>query len=69
MIIGIRDYIHVMDLANGHVAALKLLNDNQVGLKVCINCRFVKKNVFSKCQVTKHYEFWKKELLSLSTPH
>ncbi|CAG5048812.1 unnamed protein product [Parnassius apollo] len=31
---GIRDYIHVMDLAAGHVAALKLLNENHVGLKV-----------------------------------
>lgn len=31
---GIRDYIHVMDLASGHVAALSLLNNSQVGLKV-----------------------------------
>ncbi|KAJ8717795.1 hypothetical protein PYW07_005725 [Mythimna separata] len=31
---GIRDYIHVMDLASGHVAALNLLGDNHVKLKV-----------------------------------
>lgn len=31
---GIRDYIHVMDLASGHVAALNYLGSNQVGLKV-----------------------------------
>ncbi|XP_073953882.1 UDP-glucose 4-epimerase-like isoform X2 [Choristoneura fumiferana] len=31
---GVRDYIHVMDLASGHVAALNLLSENHVGLKV-----------------------------------
>ncbi|CAH0590406.1 unnamed protein product [Chrysodeixis includens] len=31
---GIRDYIHVMDLASGHVAALNFLGSNQVRLKV-----------------------------------
>lgn len=31
---GVRDYIHVMDLASGHVAALNLLSQNHVGLKV-----------------------------------
>ncbi|KAG7301488.1 hypothetical protein JYU34_014454 [Plutella xylostella] len=31
---GVRDYIHVMDLASGHVAALNLLSANHVGLKV-----------------------------------
>lgn len=31
---GIRDYIHVMDLASGHVAALNMLSDNHIGLKV-----------------------------------
>ncbi|OIN23823.1 UDP-glucose 4-epimerase GalE [Vibrio barjaei] len=30
---GVRDYIHVMDLADGHIAALKTLN-NQKGLHV-----------------------------------
>ena len=33
---GVRDFIHVMDLARGHVAALKWLNDNdQVGWQAC----------------------------------
>ena len=31
---GIRDYIHVVDLANGHVAALKYLDQNQSLLTV-----------------------------------
>lgn len=31
---GVRDYIHVMDLASGHVAALDMLSSNHVGLKV-----------------------------------
>lgn len=31
---GIRDYIHVMDLASGHVAALNLLSSTHVKLKV-----------------------------------
>ncbi|CAH0724332.1 unnamed protein product, partial [Brenthis ino] len=31
---GIRDYIHVMDLASGHVAALNLLNETHGRLKV-----------------------------------
>ncbi|XP_047514080.1 UDP-glucose 4-epimerase-like [Pieris napi] len=31
---GIRDYIHVMDLANGHVAALNLLCTSHLGLKI-----------------------------------
>ncbi|XP_049877163.1 UDP-glucose 4-epimerase-like [Pectinophora gossypiella] len=31
---GVRDYIHVMDLASGHVAALNLLAGNHIGLKV-----------------------------------
>ena len=30
---GVRDYIHVVDLAEGHVAALKMC-DKQCGLKV-----------------------------------
>lgn len=31
---GIRDYIHVMDLASGHVAALNLLSQTHIRLKV-----------------------------------
>lgn len=31
---GVRDYIHVMDLASGHVAALEMLSKSHVGLKV-----------------------------------
>lgn len=38
MVTGIRDYIHVMDLASGHVAALNLLSSTHVKLKV-INMR------------------------------
>lgn len=34
MVTGIRDYIHVMDLASGHVAALNLLSSTHVKLKV-----------------------------------
>ena len=30
---GVRDYIHVMDLARGHVQALKKLESNQVGCR------------------------------------
>ena len=30
---GVRDYIHVVDLAKGHVAALKKLDEN-CGMKV-----------------------------------
>lgn len=33
---GIRDYIHIMDLASGHVAALKMLLTSRVGYK-CYN--------------------------------
>lgn len=33
---GVRDYVHVMDLAEGHVAALKKLQSNKVNLKVVI---------------------------------
>jgi UDP-glucose 4-epimerase len=31
---GVRDYIHVMDLADGHIAALKKLSDPSVGCEV-----------------------------------
>lgn len=31
---GVRDYIHVMDLATGHVAALAKLHKEQFGLKI-----------------------------------
>ncbi|KAM7531412.1 hypothetical protein LguiB_034822 [Lonicera macranthoides] len=30
----VRDYIHVMDLADGHIAALKKLSDNSIGCEV-----------------------------------
>lgn len=33
---GIRDYVHVMDLAEGHVAALKKLQSSHVKLQVII---------------------------------
>lgn len=36
LFIGIRDYVHVMDLAEGHVAALKKLQSNHVHLQVGI---------------------------------
>jgi UDP-glucose 4-epimerase len=32
--VGVRDYIHVMDLASGHVAALKKLKKEHLRLKV-----------------------------------
>jgi UDP-glucose 4-epimerase len=32
--IGVRDYIHVMDLASGHVAALNKLKKEHLRLKV-----------------------------------
>lgn len=31
---GVRDYIHVADLANGHLAALRKLSDPQIGCEV-----------------------------------
>jgi UDP-glucose 4-epimerase len=31
---GVRDYVHVMDLATGHVAALNKLEKQHLGLKV-----------------------------------
>lgn len=31
---GVRDYIHVVDLAKGHVAALKLFEEGSCGLKI-----------------------------------
>ncbi|GBP22664.1 UDP-glucose 4-epimerase [Eumeta japonica] len=31
---GVRDYIHVMDLAAGHVAALRMISEKHIGLKV-----------------------------------
>lgn len=31
---GVRDYIHVADLANGHMAALRKLSDPQIGCEV-----------------------------------
>lgn len=31
---GIRDYVHVMDLAEGHVAALKKLQSSRLHLQV-----------------------------------
>lgn len=34
MDLGIRDYIHVMDLASGHVAALNALQNNHLRLKI-----------------------------------
>lgn len=36
MFLGIRDYVHVMDLAEGHVAALKKLQSKHVNLQVNI---------------------------------
>ncbi|MDR1572612.1 MAG: GDP-mannose 4,6-dehydratase, partial [Clostridiales Family XIII bacterium] len=30
---GVRDYIHVMDLAQGHVAALRKLDDRRMGVR------------------------------------
>lgn len=39
---GIRDYIHVMDLATGHVAALEKLEKIHFGLRVSvIKCCYV----------------------------
>ena len=35
MYIGVRDYIHVVDLAKGHIAAMKKFKDN-CGLQVFI---------------------------------
>jgi hypothetical protein len=35
LLAGVRDYIHVVDLAQGHVAAVKKL-DEKCGLKVCV---------------------------------
>ena len=37
--IGVRDYIHVVDLAKGHIAALKKLKENcgcKVGRSKCV---------------------------------
>lgn len=34
LFLGVRDYIHVMDLASGHIAALKKLQSEQLTLKV-----------------------------------
>ncbi|XP_027342074.1 UDP-glucose 4-epimerase GEPI48 [Abrus precatorius] len=31
---GVRDYIHVVDLADGHIAALRKLEDTKIGCKV-----------------------------------
>lgn len=31
---GVRDYIHVMDLADGHIAALRKLSDSSIGCEV-----------------------------------
>nr|ACU18598.1 unknown [Glycine max] len=31
---GVRDYIHVLDLADGHIAALRKLNDPKIGCEV-----------------------------------
>lgn len=36
---GIRDYIHVMDLATGHVAALAKLEKQHLNIKVCVSLR------------------------------
>ena len=33
----VRDYIHIMDLASGHVAAVKKLESDHVHFRVCIN--------------------------------
>ena len=39
--IGVRDYIHVVDLASGHVCALKKLHED-CGFKVCVYfCYFI----------------------------
>lgn len=32
--LGVRDYIHIMDLASGHVAALKKLQKDHLRMKV-----------------------------------
>lgn len=37
MLAGVRDYIHIMDLASGHIAALKKLQAEHLTLKVNIN--------------------------------
>lgn len=37
---GIRDYIHVMDLASGHVAALSALKKKHLRLKVSVSVDF-----------------------------
>ena len=34
LVTGVRDYIHVMDLASGHVAALKRLDSEHLQYKV-----------------------------------
>ncbi len=44
---GVRDYIHVMDLADGHVAALQKVG-NQAGLH-CYNLGTGTAPVFCKC--------------------
>lgn len=31
----VRDYIHIIDLADGHVAALKKLTDPSIGMQLC----------------------------------
>ena len=42
---GVRDYIHVVDLAQGHVAAVKKL-DEKCGLKVRTWLLFILSNIF-----------------------
>lgn len=31
----VRDYIHVVDLADGHIAALRKLSDANIGMNLC----------------------------------
>lgn len=40
---GVRDYIHVMDLASGHVAALAKIEKEKLRYRVIFNSLFVVK--------------------------
>lgn len=37
----VRDYIHVMDLADGHIAALQKLSDPSIGMYLLFDIEFL----------------------------
>lgn len=69
LLAGVRDYIHVVDLAKGHIAALKKLKDNcgcKVEYQYCPNLSNLESSLSSQWTTITQTLFWKGFSLTFS---